>query len=225
MVRGSADIFNKEQLEYLLTEILKTNPKPLIMETAFKLSFFAGLRAQEIAGLKWYPHVFSTDGTFRVNEYPLFGVDGNVLKDVDGNVSITTSQSLFIGRDIGKYKRERYIPLNPSLADTLTKLYAQTSGDIPVVIPSGKKGAKQDLERRAHALTMRINRIYKALGMQGASSHSGRRSFITRGARMANAHGCSLKDVQKMAGHQSLVTTQDYIDDTPEQSKLVANMW
>lgn len=224
MANGHADVFNKEQLEHLLEEILKTNPNPLIMEVAFKLSFFAGLRAQEIAGLKWFPHVFSTDNTFRVNEYPMFGVDGNVLKDSAGNVQITTSQSIFVGSDIGKYRRERYVPLNPVLADSLTRLYKEIPDSVSV-IPSGRQDASQDLEKRAHALAMRIKRIYLSLGMPGASSHSGRRSFITRGARLANAHGCSIKDVQRLAGHQSLVTTQAYIDETPEQAKLVTNMW
>ena len=64
---------------------------------------------------------------------------------------------------------------------------------------------------------------YGALGLEGCSSHSGRRTFITRAARLIYKAGGSLRDVQLLAGHQSIQTTQRYIDgDTDAQRKLVA---
>ena len=66
-------------------------------------------------------------------------------------------------------------------------------------------------------------RAYRAVGLEGCSSHSGRRTFITRAARLVHEAGGSLRDVQLLAGHRSIQTTQRYIDgDTDAQRKLVS---
>ena len=66
-------------------------------------------------------------------------------------------------------------------------------------------------------------RAYCAVGLEGCSSHSGRRTFITRAARLVHKAGGSLRDVQLLAGHRSIQTTQQYIDgDSDAQRKLVA---
>ena len=60
-------------------------------------------------------------------------------------------------------------------------------------------------------------------GREGCSSHSGRRTFITRAARLVHKAGGSLRDVQLLAGHRSIQTTQRYIDgDSDAQRKLVS---
>jgi integrase/recombinase XerD len=65
--------------------------------------------------------------------------------------------------------------------------------------------------------------LFKELGFEGCSSHSGRRSFITVAARNVHRSGCSLRDVQLLAGHRSIETTESYIDgDTWAQRKLVS---
>ncbi len=66
-------------------------------------------------------------------------------------------------------------------------------------------------------------RAFAAVGLEGCSSHSGRRTFITRAARLVHKAGGSLRDVQLLAGHRSIQTTQRYIDgDTEAQRKLVS---
>ena len=68
-----------------------------------------------------------------------------------------------------------------------------------------------------------VQRSVQAIGLEGCSSHSGRRTFITRAARLVHHAGGSLRDVQLLAGHRSIQTTQRYIDgDTDAQRKLVS---
>jgi len=63
---------------------------------------------------------------------------------------------------------------------------------------------------------------YRRLGLIGCSSHSGRRTMITNAAKKVSVAGGSLRDVQLLAGHKSLQTTQRYIEyDTEAQRRLV----
>ena len=49
----------------------------------------------------------------------------------------------------------------------------------------------------------------------------GRRTFITRAARKIVEAGGSLRDVQQLAGHTQLGTTQGYIDGSSEAKRRV----
>jgi integrase/recombinase XerC len=75
----------------------------------------------------------------------------------------------------------------------------------------------------AAAVQLWFHRLYKSLGLAGCSSHSGRRTFITRAARKVSEAGGSLRDVQQLAGHASLAMTQSYIEgDTAAKRRVVA---
>jgi integrase len=74
----------------------------------------------------------------------------------------------------------------------------------------------------ANAVTVSFHRLYSSLGFAGASSHSGRRTFVTRCAKKIVEAGGSLRDVQELAGHASLQTTQRYIQgDSAAKRKVV----
>ena len=59
---------------------------------------------------------------------------------------------------------------------------------------------------------------------QECSSHSGRRTFVTNAAKKVSEAGRSLRDVQELAGHASLQTTQRYVQGDTEAKKRLVNM-
>lgn len=62
-----------------------------------------------------------------------------------------------------------------------------------------------------NAMVRVLGDIYKSAGFNNASSHSGRRSLITKLAYS----GIDLNSVRQIAGHSNIATTQRYIDDNP----------
>ncbi len=111
----------------------------------------------------------------------------------------------------------RLIPIHPDLADALSAWREASAGSNHVVL------SERGDPMTALSIVVWFNRAYRALCLEGCSSHSGRRTFITRAARLAHKAGGSLRDVQLLAGHRSIQTTQRYIDgDTDAQRKLVS---
>ena len=68
--------------------------------------------------------------------------------------------------------------------------------------------SERDLGMSRQAIAVCFHRLYAELGLKGASSHSGRRTYITRLATRVVEAGGSLREVQQLAGHSSLSTTQ-----------------
>ena len=111
----------------------------------------------------------------------------------------------------------RLIPVHSELRQALAAYRSLSTGSGPV-IRSERGGAMTPL-----SIVVWFNRAFRNIGLNGCSSHSGRRTFITRAARLVHRVGGSLRDVQLLAGHRSIQTTQRYIDgDTDAQRKLVA---
>ena len=111
----------------------------------------------------------------------------------------------------------RLIPIHSDLVDALSA-WRQASGKSGHVVRSERGGPMTAL-----SIVVWFNRAYQYVGLEGCSSHSGRRTFITRAARLVHKAGGSMRDVQLLAGHRSIQTTQRYIDgDTDAQRKLVS---
>ena len=141
------------------------------------------------------------------------GLDWSMVLDEQGRVSDT----IHVRDIIAKKRRGRRIPMHPDLRPALEKL-ALTVEPAGPVIRSYRGG-----HLTANSVVNWFVARFKELGFEGCSSHSGRRSFITLAARNIHRSGCSLRDVQLLAGHSSIETTERYIDgDTCAQRRLVA---
>jgi integrase/recombinase XerD len=164
-------------------------------ETMFLLSVKAGLRAKEIASLTW-SMVLNADGT------------------IASDIRLTDKAS--------KGKSGRVIPLNTDVAGNLTAMLSVASGT-KAFTPSDRVITSERSDAVSSQMVVNSFRSwYRELGLEGCSSHSGRRTFITNTARLISTCGGSLRDVQMMAGHASLQMTQTYIEgDSQSRSKVV----
>lgn len=174
-------------LKHVQTQRYPTRNRVIIL-----LSFKAGLRACEIAGLDW-AMVLQSD--------------------------YTVSDQLYISANIAKKGSKRFIPNHKQLKAALRALHRDL--DRP------KQGPVIVSERGSHmapgAIVNYFMTLYRELNLEGCSSHSGRRTFITNAAKAVTQAGGSLRDVQELAGHRALTTTERYIQgDRIAQVRLIS---
>ena len=158
---------------------------PLRDETIILTSFYAGLRAIEIAALK-YADVYDEKGAVR---------DQFTLRATQSKGGRT--RTVYIGSKLKRALKEYQASI------------VRHRTDMPL-FPSQKGG-----HFSANTMCQLFLDIYKACGLRDASSHSGRRTYITR---LANK-GVGVRLLAELAGHSHISTTQRYIDVNAEQLK------
>jgi integrase len=137
----------------------------------------------------------------------------DMLLDATGNIGAVIE----LRDNAAKKGSGRMIPVHSTLRRALVAWRKNTSGIGPVV--QSERGSSMTPVSIVNWFAI----AYQSLGLAGCSSHSGRRTFITRAARLVHKAGGSLRDVQLLAGHRSIQTTQRYIDgDSDAQHRLVA---
>jgi len=72
----------------------------------------------------------------------------------------------------------------------------------------------------ANSLAQRFVLLYEGAGLEGASSHSGRRTFLTT---LANK-GTAIHILKTLAGHRSISTTAAYLYSSPSQLKAAVEL-
>ena len=72
----------------------------------------------------------------------------------------------------------------------------------------------------ANTATQHLQRLYARAGIVGATSHSGRRTWLTD----LSSKGVGVRVLAEMAGHVSSQTTQRYIDGNDEQMRRTAEL-
>ncbi len=126
---------------------------------------------------------------------------------------------LRIAAAIAKKGSRRVIPIHAELGATLCRLHRQQGQPRHGPIIASQRGGHMS----AKAVVNWFSALYRSVGLDGCSSHSGRRTFITRSARAVVKVGGSLRDVQELAGHRAITTTERYIEgDREAQRRLIA---
>lgn len=158
------------------------------------LSVRAGLRAKEIAHLTW-GMVLNSDGTMS---------DEIALQDC-----------------AAKGSSGRLVPM----AKELKVAMSVWRGECGAVDQKSRIiTTERAVATSAQAIVNMFSDWYRSLGFNGCSSHSGRRTFITNAARKISTVGGSLRDVQALAGHSSLTTTQRYIEVNAEAKRKIVEL-
>jgi integrase/recombinase XerD len=192
---AKAKMLTPEEIAAVLRHVEAESRYPERDRVMVLLSVRAGLRASEIAGLSW-EHVLTADGSA-------------VAEEIDLPRQITKGE-----------KRARVIPVHDELRAALEALKLafpeQVGPGQPVVFSErGRYGA--------NGVAHWFKRIYQDAGLTGASSHSGRRTLLTNLARRCAQAGASLRDVQQIAGHADLGTTERYVEPSLEaKRRLIA---
>ena len=142
------------------------------------------------------------------------GLTWRMVTDARGEIG----QAVYLESAASKGRSGRVIPMSDELRAALVE-YSRTT-----VVASNRLLIESECSDRvsAQAIVNLFWRWYREIGFDGCSSHSGRRTFITNSARKISTVGGSLRDVQLLAGHSNLRTTQRYIEPNPDaQVKIV----
>lgn len=138
---------------------------------------------------------------------------------------ITTSEGkladdISLYDDASKGRSGRKISLCRELKQALQLLFDEAHPSLDARVITTERSSMTT----SQSIVNLFARWYFDLGFQGCSSHSGRRTFITNAARRISTVGGSLRDVQELAGHSSLTTTQRYIEVNAEAKRRVVEL-
>lgn len=156
------------------------------------LTHYAGLRVGEVACLRWQD-VVNADGS---------------IKD-----------EIRLLPDMTKGRHARTVFVSKKLREELLA-YTQQAKFVDRSYPlfASQKSIKEGFS--ANSLSQTLTLIYQSAGIEGASSHSGRRTFLTN---LANK-GTAIHLLKTLAGHRNIATTAAYLYSSPAQLKAVVEL-
>ncbi len=151
---------------------------------------YAGLRVSEVAKLRC-GDVFSSDGAVKLE------------------VQLSADQT--------KGGHARTVFVNDRLKKELVaygKTLKRRDPELPLFRTQKREGFT------GNTLCQHFHWLYRNAGIDGASSHSGRRTFITTLA----SKGVSVRVLASLAGHRSIATTQAYIDVNDDMKRAAVQL-
>jgi len=143
-------------------------------------AYLAGLRVGEVANLRYEDVVDATDA-------------------VRGEIRLEPEQTK------GRHARTVFVNVRPKQElESYIRAYPPTKPQYRLFYTQ-KRTADGFTP---NTLAQHFHYIYRFAGIEGASSHSGRRTFITNLA----SKGVGVRVLMSLAGHRHIGTTQAYID-------------
>ena len=156
------------------------------------MMFNTGMRVSEVASLR-IRDVMDTDSNIK-----------NEIRLLAENTKTNEARTVFINEKLRR-ELQQYAKLLVNTNPNCKFFYSQ----------------KRDSDGfTANTLTQHFHYLYKRVGLDGASSHSSRRTFITT---LANK-GISVRVIMGLSGHKALSSVQCYIDCNSELMRNAVEM-
>jgi len=193
MKEGKAKVLSESELKRVIN-FTKKNAHAKRNVALLYCSFGLGLRAKEMAALK-IRHVLDADG--------------NMLDEINLDASMTK----------GRKQRHAFLT-NTKVVDTFREYLNNRrehegmlfNFDAPLF--RSQKGGHFS----PNTMQQLFHRLYDQARQQGASSHSGRRTFATT----LIEKGVDIKAVSTLMGHASIAMTAKYVEDNPVRLKQIS---
>jgi integrase/recombinase XerD len=188
---AQAKTLTTAEIERLLTHI-NTRKYAARNRSMMLLTHWAGLRIGEVACLRWID-VTTTDGE---------------IKD-----------EIRLLPDMTKGRHARTVFVSAKLKAEL-QAYAEQAKCVDRNYPLFASQKSVCAGFSANSLAQTFAQLYAGAGLEGASSHSGRRTFLTN---LANK-GIAIHILKTLAGHRSISTTAAYLYSSPNQLKAAVEL-
>jgi integrase/recombinase XerD len=169
---------------------ISTRPHAARNRAMLLLTHWSGMRVGEVAALI-ISDVVASDGTIK-----------DEMRLSPEQTKGKHARTVYLGKKIQK-ELERYVATLKITDPTKPLFYTQKRSGFS-----------------ANTLAQHFFHLYRAAGITGASSHSGRRSYLTA---LANK-GTSIHILKSLAGHRSIATTAAYLYSSPTQLKAAADL-
>jgi integrase/recombinase XerD len=192
MREGQAKVLSETEFRRVVTIVKKKAHSKRNIALLY-CSFGLGLRAKEMASLKVH-HVL--------------GVDDNLLEEINLDSSMT------------KGKKQRHVFLTNQKVITAFQDYLDYRKKCEGILFNTESPLFRSQKGNSftpNSLQQLFHRMYLDARLQGASSHSGRRTFATT----LIEKGVDIKAVSKLMGHASVTMTAQYVEDNPIRLKQI----
>ncbi len=188
---AQAKTLSASEIEQLLNYI-NTRKYAARNRSMVLLTHWAGLRIGEVAGLRWSDVTHS---------------DGQIKDEIR------------LLPDMTKGRHARTVFVSMRLREELAAYAAQARCvDRSCAFFASQKSMRAGFN--ANSLSQTFALLYEGAGLEGASSHSGRRTFLTN---LANK-GTAIHILKTLAGHRSIQTTAAYLYSSPNQLRAAVEL-
>lgn len=184
---GKAGTLSDKELQNLFA-IVEAGNNGLRNKTVLLLTHFLALRAKEVSCIK-------------------------ITDVIDGKGKVKSV--LRLQANYTKGNKHRDIPLsNPKVIKAIQAWieYRKEHDGLVFNLKAPLFKSQKGLAFSPNSMSRMINQLYKDARFEGCSSHTGRRTMITK---LAN-NGIDLNSIRVLAGHSNIATTQRYIQTNPD---------